>query len=85
MKIFWFVLQKLVKNGNFDNVINENCPIGNTKICKNENFDYVINDQTPPPPLADYVICEDPFSNVFIILYLNYFFSLQLLSTLVFP
>ena len=62
-----------MKNENFDNVINENCPIVLQKLVKNDNFDYVINDQTPilspvinrnhlepPSPSADYVIHDDP-------------------------
>ena len=66
---------ELVRNENFDYVINENCPICITKIGKKWKF--WLRNQRPnpppppppvitrkhletPPPSADYVICERP-------------------------
>ena len=65
---------ELVKNENFEYVINKNCPICITKIGKKWKFwlrnqrpnpppPPVINRkhlETPSPPSADYVICERP-------------------------
>ena len=58
-KIVQLVLRKLVKNENFDYVINDQPPPPPPPppVINRKHL------ETPPPPSADYVICERPLIN----------------------